>query len=230
MESSKREKLMGMFCRGNEENKKPATENREQKAMQSWFVNLGIILESRRIQRDLKESVAKLEYLSNRDTLTELYNRRGLEEFFSGFYSECRKEKTGLAVVLIDMDDLKKINDNYGHEEGDYCLKTISGALKEAVGNDEICARMGGDEFLIIAKNYDRFKAEGLVGLIREKITDKVAVDGKDYKLHISAGIHVVYPDAENDAEESAAFEEMLKSADALMYIEKRNHKRQSGT
>ncbi|MBO7426352.1 MAG: GGDEF domain-containing protein [Clostridiales bacterium] len=206
----------------------PDIDLREQEALQSWFVDLGVILEIRRIQRDLEESVSRLESLYNRDMLTEIYNRRGIEEHFGTFYDECRKAGCGLAVIILDMDDLKVINDNYGHNEGDYSLKTIADAMLAAAVDGEICARSGGDEFLVIAKDYDEEKVEKYVGRIREYIDKKVKEDGKDYNVVVSVGAHIENPKDTYEDHVQEVLERCLKTADSAMYIEKRQHKNKS--
>lgn len=203
----------------------PDIDHREQKAMQSWFVNLGVILNARRIQVELKNSVERLEYLSNRDMLTEIYNRRGLEEYFEKFFGECSEEKSGLAVIAFDMDDLKKINDRYGHNEGDYSLKVLADAMSAASGEEEICARTGGDEFIVVAKNYDMDKVSGFVGKIRANIADRQRTDGKEYDIVMSSGAYILQPAEVQNTDIQAIFEECLKNADSSMYEEKRQHK-----
>ena len=203
----------------------PDIEFREQKAVQSWFVDLGVLLEIRRIQRDLELSVSRLGFLYNRDMLTELYNRRGLEEFFREFFDECIRNNTGLAVMAFDMDDLKVINDNYGHNEGDYGLKTIAYAMSRAVNGNEICARSGGDEFIVIAKNYTYEKASEFVTRVREIIAQKTALDDKPYKVVVSSGVHIMFPEDSYEGDAHKVFEDCLKEADAAMYIEKKQHK-----
>ena len=204
----------------------PDIDMREQEALQSWFVDLGVILEIRRIQRDLELSVSRLESLYNRDMLTEIYNRRGIEEFFGVFYDECRKAGCGLAVIILDMDDLKVINDNYGHNEGDYSLKTIADAMLAAAENGEICARSGGDEFLVIAKDYTEEKVEQYISRIREYIEGRVKADGKDYNVIVSAGYHIENPKETYDDHVQEVLERCLKTADSAMYVEKREHKK----
>ena len=198
---------------------------REQKAVQAWFVDLGVILETRRIQRDLELSVDRLRFLYNRDMLTEIYNRRGLEEFFGEYHDECVRNKTGLAVIAFDMDGLKTINDNFGHNEGDYAIKAIAYGLTRSINVNEVCARAGGDEFIVLAKNYTEELAESFIKKVRTVIEQKVMLDGKEFKVEVSSGIHIEYPvDAdENDAHK--IFERCLKEADQQMYSEKRQHK-----
>ena len=157
--------------------------------------------------------------------LTELYNRRGLEEFFREFFDECIRNNTGLAVMAFDMDDLKVINDNYGHNEGDYGLKTIAYAMSRAVNGNEICARSGGDEFIVIAKNYTYEKASEFVTRVREIIAQKTALDDKPYKVVVSSGVHIMFPEDSYEGDAHKVFEDCLKEADAAMYIEKKQHK-----
>lgn len=203
----------------------PDIDFREQKALQSWFVDLGVILENRRIKRDLERSVARLEFLYNRDTLTEIYNRRGLEEFFAEYFDECNRNGTGLAVMVFDMDDLKVINDNYGHNEGDYGLKTIAYAMMRTVDGNEICARSGGDEFIVLAKNYTEDKAAGFVDNVRKLISQKVRLDDKKYSVEVSVGIHIEYPEDQFEGDALKVFERCLKDADKAMYAEKKKRK-----
>ena len=198
---------------------------REQKAMQSWFVDLGVILESRRTQRDLELSVSRLKFLYNKDMLTELYNRRGLEEFFTTYYNECIAFDSGLAVIAFDMDGLKYINDNFGHNEGDYGLKTIAYGLMSATTGNEVCARSGGDEFIVLAKNYTEEKALQFIENVRTVINQKVMLDGKEFDVGFSSGIHVEYPDDSAEGDAHKVFEHCLKEADQSMYSEKRQHK-----
>ena len=203
----------------------PDIDYREQKAVQSWFVNLGVIMETKRIQRDMERSVSRLQFLYNRDMLTELYNRWGLEEHFQTFYNECIALKSGLTLIAIDMDGLKYINDNFGHNEGDYGLKTIAYGLMSASSGDEICARTGGDEFIVLAKNYTKEKALEFIERARTVIAQKVMLDGKEFKVGFSSGIHVEYPDDSSESDAHKVFEHCLKAADESMYSEKRGHK-----
>ena len=202
----------------------PDIDNREQKAIQSWFVDLGVILDTRRILLDLEQSVTRLGYLYNRDMLTELYNRRGLEEFFKEYLDECIENRTGLAVIIFDMDDLKVINDKYGHNEGDYGLKTIAYAMLQASTGNEVCARSGGDEFVVLAKNYNADMAANYVERVRSVIRQKVMLDDKQYSVSASTGSYIKFPE-KTEADPHKVFEMCLKEADTVMYKEKRTHK-----
>ena len=132
----------------------PQKESIDSLSMKSWYVNLGSMLENWRIRHKLNLAVQRLENLYNRDMLTNLYNRRGYEPFFSEMFQACQKEGVPIGVMMIDMDNLKFTNDNYGHEVGDYCLTTIADGMRLAAINGEVCLRTGGDEFVVLAKNY----------------------------------------------------------------------------
>lgn len=203
----------------------PDIEMREQEAVQSWLVDLGMILEDLRVRRDLLYSVKRLEFLSSRDMLTGIYNRRGVEQFFGSFYDECRENGTGLAVIAFDMDDLKKINDTFGHSEGDYSIKLIADGMSYAAGDDEICTRAGGDEFVVLAKNYDEEKMDAYIDKVRRYIADKVREDNKQFDVVVSVGAHLGFPKKDYDQDILTVLEEYQKIADSAMYEEKKIHK-----
>lgn len=203
----------------------PDIELREQEAVQSWLVDLGMIIEDLRVRRDLTYSVDRLEFLYNRDMLTGIYNRRGVEQFFGSYYDECRKNGTGLAIIAFDMDDLKKINDTYGHNEGDYSIKLIADGMSAAAGEDEICTRAGGDEFVVLAKNYDQEKMDAYIENVRRYIAEKVIEDNKQYDVVVSVGAHLGFPQVDYDKDIQKVLEEYQKMADSAMYEEKKIHK-----
>ena len=171
-------------------------------------------------------SEEKLEATAMIDNLTGLYNRRGYELNFKRYYKDCLESDSCLAVFVLDMDNLKYVNDNYGHEEGDYCLRTIGDAMKEAAQNDEICIRSGGDEFVILAKNYDDKKAEKLCTTIKESIKNKCINDKKPFIVSVSIGCHLQVPPKVTEDGMNTMLEAFLKKADALMYVEKKEHKK----
>ena len=201
----------------------------EQEMQQSWLVDLGMIFENRRIQRDLQSSVNRLEYLYSRDMLTGLYNRYGVQKFFGDFFKECLRNGTCLAVMVVDMDGLKQINDNFGHHEGDYAIKAIASALTSASGDDEICTRAGGDEFVVLAKNYDPLRANDFIRNVRDYISTRVKSENKLYDVAVSVGVYIADPskaDREERFDEYQLFSKYLKIADKAMYDEKREHKK----
>ena len=209
----------------------PDVEFQEQDMQQSWLVDLGMIFENRRIQRDLQSSVNRLEFLYSRDMLTGLYNRYGVEKFFSNFFDECIENKKGLAVIIIDMDGLKQINDNYGHHEGDYAIKAIASAMMAVSGDDEICTRSGGDEFVVLAKNYDQLRADDYIKNVRDYISAKTKTENKHYEIVVSVGVYIANPSKdkkEKRLDDYQLFSKYVKLADKAMYEEKRKHKKKA--
>ncbi|MBO4494443.1 MAG: GGDEF domain-containing protein [Clostridiales bacterium] len=212
----------------------PTEQSHEQLAMKSWLVNLGSMLENWRIRHELHLAVDRLENLYNRDVLTNLYNRHGYEMFFSDFFRECRDKRIPLGVLVIDMDDLKSVNDHYGHAEGDYSLCTIAEAMNVAAKNGEICLRTGGDEFVVLAKDYSDAKALAYANALRDHITTRVTRDKKTFDVKVSIGACVKLPPEpsgsvyEDESIIRELSEEYMKIADAAMYEEKKMHKGKS--
>ena len=210
----------------------PQNEAHEAIFMKSWIVNLASMLENWRIRHQLNLAVQRMENLYNRDMLTNLYNRHGYEMFFSEIFKECYEKNLPIGVMMIDMDDLKLVNDNYGHAEGDYSLCTIADGMRLSAINGEVCLRTGGDEFVVLAKNYTEEKASIYVKSLCEYIQKCVMRDQKIYPLRVSTGICIKMPpqDCEMNAATIRAFsEEYFKIADAAMYEVKKKHKAGKG-
>ena len=212
----------------------PQNHAHESMFMKSWIVNLGSMLENWRIRQQLNMTVQSLENVYNRDMLTNLYNRHGYEEFFSEIFLECRKKAIPMCVMMIDMDDLKLVNDNYGHAEGDYCLCTIADGMRFAATNGEVCLRTGGDEFVVLAKNYSEAKATAYEKTLCDYIAKHIARDKKNYSFQVSVGACTRIPprqfsgvgntpDSDEDTIRDFS-EEYLRIADAAMYEQKKAH------
>lgn len=199
----------------------PETKGMEQLHIKSWLASVSTVLINWFFRHQLTETVRELDSLSQTDMLTGLYNRRGYYRFFEDYYQECREAKTELAVFLIDMNGMKKINDRYGHAEGDFCLTAIAGALKKSAYLEEICIRTGGDEFVVLAKHYDREKEETFIRLVRERIAEQVREAGKKYEVTVSIGCFRKVPRHKDSALAQEDAELFLKKADKAMYQEK---------
>ena len=105
----------------------------------------------------LDRMVKKLDQLFITDPLVQIYNRNGLNKFAKPMYEECIRRRADVMIMFIDMDNLKKINDKHGHEEGDEALKAIAKAMKSVcdLGKNQIPARFGGDEFIFFLPDTD---------------------------------------------------------------------------
>ncbi len=207
----------------------PELKNLSQANIKSWFINISTMLENWHVKKQLQVTIRQMEIMYTSDTLTGLFNRRGYTLNFPEYYQSCADNRTGLAVFLIDMDNLKITNDTYGHDEGDYCITTIGRAMKLSCQSDEICIRSGGDEFIILARNYDRDKADALIGKMRDNINSSVEQDKKPYSITFSIGCYLQTPPEGNPDNISRICESYLQEADKLMYAEKKSHKEAAG-
>ena len=192
--------------------------------IKSWLVSISTVLMNWFFRHQLTETVNELEYLYQTDVLTGLYNRRGYYRFFESYYEECRAAGSELAVFLIDMNGMKKINDGYGHAEGDFCLCTIAEALRRSAMEHEICIRTGGDEFVVLAKHYDAGRESMFTKLVREEIDRIRQVAGKQYEITVSIGCCRRVPDPAGVASLQTEAELYLSNADREMYMEKEGY------
>ncbi len=182
---------------------------------QGWLINICNTLENIRIHNELNRLVSKLEDMSIKDELTNLYNRRALETMGNKYLQQCIKKQYNLMVFTADMDKLKFINDNYGHGKGDIAIKVAADALKYAATEGEICMRVGGDEFVVIGKNYDQNKADRFIQKFEEEIDKFNQANGYDFKVNVSYGLSIIKP---NNA---ATIEDCMIIADSKMYKQK---------
>ena len=194
--------------------------------IKSWLVSVSTMLENWNIRNRLNETVAELDQLYQTDMLTGLYNRRGFNRFFEDYYEECRESRQPLAVFQIDMNQMKVINDTYGHAEGDYCLCAIANAMRACATGDEICIRTGGDEFVMLAKGYDETRAMDYIRALRESIREVCRKDGKPYTVDVSVGCDLRVPPVEGVASVQHEAEAFLHRADTAMYEEKKRRDR----
>ena len=167
---------------------------------------------------ELKESNAFLDEVSKSDELTQIYNRRG---FLVTSKKIVRNEENyGKKALFIyaDMNNLKLVNDQFGHEEGDYSLKAIADILKAALGDNGIVGRMGGDEFAAFMLADEKQLAENAFeeGVIRRRITEETEAlnqaNDKPYYVSLSAGMRFFTIDEQVD------FDRIMADADADLY------------
>ena len=201
----------------------PELKGMEQLHIKSWLVSISTVLMNWFFRNQLTETVNELEVLYQTDMLTGLYNRRGYYRFFESYYEECRASGTELAVFLIDMNGMKKINDRYGHAEGDFCLCTIADALRKSATQEEICIRTGGDEFVVLAKHYNQGMEQQFMQSVRKYIDQALRRSGKNYRFTVSIGCCRNVPDPLDSASVQSEAEQYLRNADQAMYDEKQS-------
>lgn len=166
--------------------------------------------------KGLEKANVKLENLSYRDELTGLYNRRGFMELSAEKIKECKAGGLDFLIMYGDLDGLKIINDQYGHEEGDYAISSIAGIIGSACRDSDIIARLGGDEFVAfiprIPEKYKVTLAERLK--FSEENLNKNS--GKSFVVSCSFGMVLgsEYPDSSLTA--------LMGIADERLYLEKK--------
>lgn len=159
-----------------------------------------------------------LEYKASHDSLTNLYNRDALERIMKAETMKAKLSKNVLAVIFLDLDNFKIINDAYGHRYGDEILKKVSDILRENVRKGDIVARYGGDEFVILLHS----KKEDEPVKVAERIKARVEEVLKLYNLSVSYGIAIYGRDGTTP-------EELLSTADRKMYENKLEKKKLKG-
>ena len=165
-----------------------------------------------RIEQELRESRSRLYRLAHHDSLTGLPNRLLFKDRFEQAMFKARRKGTRVAVLFLDLDRFKNINDTLGHDVGDELLIEVARRFQAQCRQSDTVARIGGDEFIFILDdigNYDN--SELVAGKIMDAIAQPVQVN--DHELHISTSIGIaVYPD------DSENLEDVIKCADTALY------------
>ncbi|HEC18765.1 MAG TPA: diguanylate cyclase [Gammaproteobacteria bacterium] len=168
-------------------------------------------------QSRLEETTAQLRELSNKDGLTQLFNRRYVEEALETEFARARRYDHKLSVILTDIDFFKKVNDIHGHLAGDEVLREVSRRLTEALRGSDILGRYGGEEFLIILPETDVQGALVLAERLREIIAaEPIEADGKSLTVNISLGLTEL-------RDTTAAYAQLIAEADVGLYQSKEN-------
>lgn len=149
------------------------------------------------------------------DELTGLVNRRGYRTIGTQVVELCKRKEIELAAFFIDLDNMKSINDGYGHEAGDAALKGIAGLLQESFRDSDVIARVGGDEFCILLTDTASSGATVAEGRLYEAIDRYNERSGAPYRLSVSVGRAAVPGDAIID------LETLTNLADKAMYAQK---------
>lgn len=157
--------------------------------------------------------------LSLTDDLTCLYNRRGFFTLMEQQLKMARRMKTPILLLYADIDNLKAINDTFGHNEGAKAIIDAANILKSTHRDSDIMARLGGDEFVVFPVGAKENDSEVIKARLQKNIDAHNNKDNRCYKLSISVGIK------EFDPLSPHSLEDMLHQADLLMYEDKKNKK-----
>ena len=179
-----------------------------------WMLNLGMTLNSLQMNDHVNKLIGKLEGLSITDGLTGMLNRRGFDnksrEAIADFH-----ERITVCTLVIDMDGLKRINDEYGHSEGDRAIKALADMIIRCCDSGEIAGRVGGDEFYIFAPDYSEIRLNRFIERMKGYTEEYNMANTLDYKFDFSYGSFLTETDS------YGSIEEFLKISDARMYEQK---------
>jgi len=148
-------------------------------------------------------------FLSERDVLTALYNRRGWEQLLHGEEARCQQFGFPASVIMIDLDNLKAVNDQHGHSRGDELLKQAAKLIQQTFRQQDICARVGGDEFMVLCIECHLSQAD----FMRERLAEALHGAG----IHASIGIEERSP--------KTGLSYAVEVADLTMYEQKKIRK-----
>jgi len=161
----------------------------------------------------------RIEHLATHDELTSLPNRAMFGQLLKLAIESARRHERELAVLFVDLDHFKAVNDTLGHEAGDALLKRVSGRLKECLRSSDVVARHGGDEFVVLVQEVAG--REGVAAVARKILSgviESASADARDCGVTASVGI-AMYPADAGDGDS------LMKSADGAMYLAKRQGK-----
>lgn len=174
----------------------------------SYLIIIRNITEQRKIQR-------QLEHLAHYDLLTNLPNRRQFETYFEHELAKFHRHKRKFALLFIDVNEFKLINDTYGHEVGDLYLISIAKRLKSTVRKEDFAARIGGDEFVVIISEIETYDATKQVAeKISSALNQSYQLSGNTIQGSASIGISYVPKDGEK-------LDQVMSIADKRMYEKK---------
>ncbi|WP_417585748.1 diguanylate cyclase [Nitrincola sp.] len=182
--------------------------------LEAYLREAAPVLQAKRLMASLRESSLK-------DAMTGLHNRRFLEEYAETLISQCKRRSVPMALLMMDLDYFKPVNDTYGHDAGDQVLRELAIILQSNVRESDLVVRYGGEEFLIVLLETNAEQAMPVAEKIRTAVeSHKFKVAGTSLSKTISAGV----ADFPNDAQ---AFWQVLKFADVSLYAAKEGGRNQ---
>jgi two-component system cell cycle response regulator len=199
-------------------------ERGQAEAAEAAIAQKNLLLEQR--LREVERLQESLRELADRDGLTGLYNRRYLGEALPGLVSMVARQRERIAVVLIDLDHFKAINDRHGHQMGDMVLAGFADLLRDGFRAHDLCCRYGGEEFCIVMADTDDIAAHERLDELQERLGERVFTDGERLltRVGFSAGIVTFAADPRVD------LDLVFRRADQALYAAKAAGRRRIST
>ncbi len=183
-----------------------------------------ILLEELKRKMDIEE---ELRYFASTDALTGIYNRRAGLLFLEHRINESLRDKTPFLICFVDVNGLKKINDSFGHNEGDYLLVKLTEILNRSIRESDVVFRLGGDEFIIIFQSLTIENTDLIWKRIMNSLDEYNRNTEKNYTISLSYGFAIF------DPSKPKSIEELISFADLEMYRKKedfyKNHSERTG-
>ena len=178
------------------------------------------ITERKKMENQIKKTLEKVKSLSLTDELTKLYNRRGFTTLAQQQLKLANRRKAFLVLLYVDMDDMKMINDKFGHKEGDRALQDVSRILKSSFRESDIVGRIGGDEFVVLAIDSNESSISILTSHLNKTLAHHNQNNNRKYQISLSVGVasyaHIA----------PCSVNELMDHADKKMYKVKQDKKR----
>ena len=174
-------------------------------------------LKRHRYAADLRQSVTNTLALAVTDELTGLYNRRYFDRHLSLMIEKAREQDRDMAVMLIDMDFFKSVNDNHGHDVGDAVLREFAERLKRNIRGVDLACRFGGEEFVVLMPDTDYRQAQGVAERVRLAVAERGFDTSEPRALTVTCSVGVALNEHATDTPEL-----ILKRADVALYRAKR--------
>jgi len=179
----------------------------QRKVIERFYSNLEQIVEERTVE--LKEANETISRLAATDELTELYNRRYFNERLKTTLGAARRHEYPLSMIMIDLDHFKVVNDTFGHSEGDLILKAFADLLREMIRAEDVAARWGGEEFIIILPHTGSEAASALAERIRIAF-EQLSTSAAQIVLSASFGVAQL--------QETDDVDSLIRRTDAALY------------
>ncbi|KAB8127460.1 sensor domain-containing diguanylate cyclase [Gracilibacillus oryzae] len=165
-----------------------------------------------------KELENELRHMAYFDDLTDLPNRKMLDRHIKKALARSKRQCHNLALMFVDLDDFKQVNDTLGHDAGDQLLREVVDRIGKCIREEDVIARIGGDEFILVFEETDQQEIEKIAKRIIQSSTQSYTLDGNKVNISVSAGISM-YPDNGMDKVT------LIQNADKAMYDAKNKGK-----